>query len=86
MKLKQKQWEDKNWVKEDRLIELEEEKDFFRRKNVFLEDRSNNTNGKDQDPSNLKDGILKEGGGLVVIRWEEVIGTQRIMQASSQKK
>lgn len=33
-------------MNKDRLTELEEEKDFFRRKVVFLKDRIDNTNGK----------------------------------------
>lgn len=33
-------------MNKDRLIELEEEKDFFRRKVVFLKDRIDNINGK----------------------------------------
>lgn len=33
-------------MNKDRSVELEEGKDFFRRKVVFLEDRIDNTNGK----------------------------------------
>lgn len=49
----------KKWIKEDRPVELEEEKDFFRRKVAFLKDRIDNTNGKIRKTSSYP--VLKMG-------------------------
>lgn len=46
-------------LKKDRLIKLKKEKDFFRRTVVFLNDRNDKwENKEDQEPTNLKDRII----------------------------
>lgn len=37
---------------------------------------TNGKNKKDQEPTNLKDGIIIESGGLVITKLEEVIKTR----------
>lgn len=47
---------------------------------MFLKNRIDNTkweNKKDQEPTNLKDGVIKEDGSFAITKLEEVIETQR---------